>query len=406
VPLWGDAHFGLIDRYYAALAQLGQKAVTVVAAEIPWSGQRCFRDRLSPAYLYEHSIVHAERRTDGSLTWDFSTLDRLLALAAQHGIDREIEVFGLLNVWTDEAFGFGAIAPEAPDAIRVRCRDARSGAFDYLRTAQELSDFLRTLHDHLDTLGVLDRVRITADEPGDLEVFNARLAFIREAAPRFRYKVAINHYEFMEDAPPDVIDAVPVLPLACRDLALTRRLTDALHARGGRMLWYICCWPPIPNTFLHSPLVESRLIGWLTHRLGLDGFLRWAFCLWPEDPWKLVSWRAPHWKAGDMYFVLPGRDGAPVETLRYEAMRFAIQDYELLCLSERVLPPDQAQAVLAAAFAKVLSPGALSGLADPAAAQAEDLYSTDPDDFRAARRLVIEALAKPEGPLSAAETGP
>jgi hypothetical protein len=394
VPLWSDAHFGLIDRYYASLAQLGQKAVTIIAAEMPWSGQRCFRDRTYPSALYEHAIVNVTRDPSGQLGYDFRNLDRLLGLAAKHGMDDEIEVLGLLTIWTDEAFGFGKVAPDAPDAIRVRCTDQHTGTITYLRTARELGAFIRALHDHLAGKGLLDRVRIAADEPSDLDAFNERLAFVQDAAPGFKYKVAINHYEFLEEAPPEVLDAVPVLPLACRDPALTAQLADTLHARGGRLFWYVCCWPPIPNTFLHSPLVEGRLHGWLTAYLKLDGFLRWAFCLWPADPWQRVSWRAPHWNAGDMYFVLPGRDGAPVETLRYEALRVAAQDYELLRMVERTLPAEQAQAVLADAFALILRPDAMSGLADVASTQAEALYSLDPQDYQAAHRLLLEALAQ------------
>jgi hypothetical protein len=397
VPLWSDAHFGLIDGYYASLAQLGQKAVTVIATEIPWSGQRCFRDRAYPSYLYEHAIVDVTRDPSGQLDFSFQKLDRLLALAARHGMDREIEVLGLLNIWTDEEFGFGKVAPDSPDAIRVRCYDHSTGTITYLRTARELQTFIRALHDHLSGKGLLERVRIAADEPSDLDAFNARLAFVRSAAPGFKYKAAINHFEFLEEAPPEVIDAVPVLPLACRDPALTAQLADRLHARGGRLSWYVCCWPPIPNTFLHSPLVEGELHGWLTYRLKLDGFLRWAFCLWPADPWRRVSWRAPHWNAGDMFFVLPGKDGMPVETLRYEALRAAAQDYELLKLVERTLPGDRARAVLGEAFSRILRTDDIQDLADVASARAETLYSLDPQDYQDARRLLLAQIAQAGG---------
>ncbi|UCC63583.1 MAG: DUF4091 domain-containing protein [Anaerolineae bacterium] len=394
LPLWSDAHFTLIDRYYACLAQLGQKAVSLVAAELPWSGQRCFRDRTYPAYLFEHAVVDVTRDGSGRLHFDYSRMDRLLALAARHGMDKEIEIFGLLNVWVDEAFGFGPVAPDAPDAIRVRCYDRQTGTMTYLLRADELSAFIRALHDRLREKGWLDRVRVIADEPADLDVFNARLAFLKAAAPGFKYKVAINHFEFMENAPPEVVDAVPVLPLACQDPALTAGLAGRLRARGGRMLWYVCCWPPIPNTFLHSPLVEGQLHGWLTFYLKLDGLLRWAFCLWPADPWRRASWRAPHWSAGDMFFVLPGRDGAPVETLRYEALRTAAQDYELLKLAERTLPAAEAQVAIERAFARILRAGSIRDLARVGTARAEELYSLDPRDYQAARRLVLEAIAR------------
>ena len=394
VPLWSDAHFALIDRYYDSLAQLGQRAVTVIATEIPWSGQRCFRDRGYPSYLFEHAIIDVSRDEAGGLHFDYTKMDRMLNLAAKHGIDREIEVIGLLNIWVDEAYGFGKVAPDAPDAIRVRCYDQATGAITYLRTADELSLFIRALYDHLQAQGVLERVRVAADEPSDLDAFNERLAFVKAAAPGFKYKVAINHFEFLEDAPPEMMDAVPVLPLACQDLDLTAELTERLHARGGRMLWYVCCWPPIPNTFIHSPLVEGRLHGWLTFYLKLVGFLRWNFCLWPAEPWRRVSWRAPAFSAGDMFFVLPGKDGAPVETLRYEAMRAAAQDYELLKLAERTLPADEVQALLDEAFARILRTESIEDFAQLGTAKAEDLYSLDPGDYQAARQLVLEAIAR------------
>ncbi len=392
VALWSDTHFAVIERYFASLAGLGQKALTVIAGEIPWSGQKCFRDPGYPSYLFEHAIVEVLRKADGSLACDFSNLDRLLELAARHRLDREIDLFGLINIWQDEESGFGKPAADCPDAVRVRCLDETSGSIGYMRRADEIQVYIRLLHDHLQDKGLLERVRVFADEPSDLELYNQRLAFVRQAAPGFKYSAAINHYEFIEEAPTELLDAVPVLPLACRDPQQTRLLAERLHSRGGLLTWYICCWPPIPNTFMHSPLVEGRLLGWLNHALGLDGFLRWAFCLWPAEPWKRPSWRAPEWFAGDMYFVLPGPDGGPVETLRYEALRCAVQDYELLRLVETSLPPAEAQAVIEQARLLIFKTADLQDFARVGEVNAAQLYSLDPDDYEAAQVLLLTAL--------------
>ena len=95
-----------------------------------------------------------------------------------------------------------------------------------------------------------------------------------------------------------------------------------------------------------------------------------------------------------MFFVLPGKDGAPVETLRYEAMRAAAQDYELLKLAERALPVDEAQTLFDRAFARILRTESIEDFAQLGTARAEDLYSLDPGDYHAARRLVFEAIAQ------------
>jgi hypothetical protein len=343
-------------------------------------------------------LVETKRLADGSLRCDFSRLDRLLELAARRRIDREIDLFGLLNIWTDEEYGFGKPAPDAPDAVRVRVLDEASGGISYLQQAEEIQAYIRLLHDHLAGKGLLERVRVFADEPADLELFNQRLAFVRQAAPGFRYSAALNHFEFLETAPPDLLDAVPILNLACADPALTRELGARLHARGGRLTFYVCCWPPVPNTFMQSPLVEGRLLGWLTHLLGLDGFLRWAFCLWPADPWKRPGWRAPEWSAGDMYFVLPGPDGAPVETLRYEALRSAVQDFELLKLSERSLGEQAAQEAVARAQSIIFKRLDLPAFAQQKPGAADEFYalqhsySHEPVDYERAQSILLDAL--------------
>lgn len=392
-PLWSDAHFSILERYFASLAALGQKALTVIATDMPWSGQRCFRDEHYPSYIYEHAIVDVRRDAQGKLQCDFAKLERLLQLAADYGMDREIEVFGLLNIWVDTERGFGKVVPDAPDSIRVRCYDESSGAMTLLRTAEELKIFIRALATFFDETGRMERVRITADEPADVELFTERLQFVREAAPAFRYKVAINHYEFMEQAEPEVVDWVPNLNNAFVDPDLTRALTTKLRAQGGKMCWYICCGPPIPNTFLRSPLPEARLLGWLTHYLDLDGFLRWAFCLWPAKPYERISYRAPFWSAGDMHFVLPGPDGMPVETLRYEALRAGIQDYALLQALVPKLGKADAAAVLERAFAKLLRCESVAEFVGADPSQAVALYSLDPGDYDAAMEIVLAALS-------------
>ena len=58
--------------------------------------------------------------------------------------------------------------------------------------------------------------------------------------------------------------------------------------------------------------------------VGLDGFLRWAWNSWPEDPVRDGSFRG--WRAGDTYLVYPG--GAP--SFRFLEMRNGIATAEKL----------------------------------------------------------------------------
>lgn len=427
-PLWSDRHFALIDHYLCPLAELGQKCISVVATEMPWVGQQCYLETANVSALYEHAVLHvyetipAEHSREERLKIDFQHFDRLLTLAKKHHMDAEIEVFGLLSVWRDPEHGFGGpvaaaanpssrhrhrkrnvVSPDAQanttdetvDAWRIRCVNRDTGAVRYLRRVAEIEQFLTLFHSHCVVLGVADRVRVCADEPRDVRVFNAQLQFLHRLAPRFRIKLALNDLAFFHVTPPQVVDYVPLLPLVCADVDATRRMKAHVRdERGGRFCWYVCCHPPFPNQFVSSPLVEGELVGYVTFFLELDGFLRWNYCLWPVRPWETLQWRTPMWPVGDMYFVLPGLDGFPVETLRFEALRFAVQAYELLQLAQDALTP-VALAQLKDEVAQLIwrTTDFAHFCQCDTDTRASDLYSLDPMDFQRARARIIDTLA-------------
>jgi len=96
----------------------------------------------------------------------------------------------------------------------------------------------------------------------------------------------------------------------------------ARAARGATTTYYVCCNPAKPNNFVFSPPVEGRWISWYAAAAGYDGFLRWAYEAWPEDPVRDA--RFGSWPAGDCYLVYPGANSC----VRFEKLREGIADYE------------------------------------------------------------------------------
>ncbi len=389
VPLWSEAHWQLIEAYGRELARLGQKAITIIASDSPWAGQRCRRDVDYPSALHEYNIVHIACRASGELVFDFSRLDRYVETYLRLGIDQEIEVIGLLAAWDDE---FGRPLTDHPDNIRLACHDEPSGRITWLRSQGELRQYLAALREHLIERGWWEIVRFTADEPADVATFRRRLDFLHDACPGAKAKVPCNHAEFMGEFLDPVADWVPNLDCLSADREATCRLQQAVQARGDRFLWYVCCGPARPNNFITSPTIESRFQGWFTAWAGLDGFLRWAFTCWPADPWRRPGYRFPGWPSGDMFFVYPGRDGRPVRSIRNEALLFGIQDYELIALArERAQSDPAVQQALQAAFARIVR-AEWAEFAEVNSRRPETLYSLDPADYEAARKLLIDAL--------------
>lgn len=383
VHLWSDEHFKVLENYVKSLAELGQKAITIIASEIPWSGQRCYRVKNYLSDLFEYNMVRVEKDRSG-YHYDFSIVERYIDLCMKYGIDREIEVFGLINIWLDPEYGYTGVAEDYPDGIRIRYYDREDGCFKYMRKGEDIKSYIKSLEEFFIKKGLIDKVRIVADEPGDIEKYRKSLETIKEVAGSFKFKAAINHPEFIDEFKDTITDFVPVLPGVCEKWELLKRLQKEID---GRLLWYVCCWPPYPNTFISSPLIESRLIGIFTAFIGLDGFLRWNYTVWPENPRERISYRFPYWRAGDTNFVYPGRDGRPILTLRYKNLKRGIEDYELIMMLK-----ERSEDTLNSLWSKIFKTEKIEDFHPSSGKSPDLLYSLDSKDYREFRKLILEAL--------------
>lgn len=391
VPLWSEEHWRLIEVYAQEMARLGQKAITIIASDSPWAGQRCRRNPEYPSTLHEYNIIGVSRGRDGALRFDFSRLDRYVEIYMRLGIDREIGVIGVLAAWDDT---FGRPLQDYPDNIRLACYDEATGCITWLRTKSELGQYLAALRAHLVQRGWWDITRFLADEPSDAALFRQRVDFVREVCPGVRIKVPANRVDIVEPFLDDVNDWIPQLEGIGADVDAFQRARAAVQSRGDRFAWYVCCHPARPNNFITSPSIEARFQGWYTAWANLDGFLRWAYTCWPADPWRRPGWRFPDWKTGDMFFVYPGKDGLPVRSLRNETLLLGIQDFELITMARRRAAGNPAlQNALQAAFARIVR-GGLGDFVHLADKRPEALYSLDPADYNGARQAIISCLVQ------------
>lgn len=375
-PLWSDAHFAVLEQYVRSLGELGQKAATIVASDIPWQGQGCVNEERRGADLYEYNIISVTKDGSGAFHYDYTAMQRYIDLCAKYGVDREISVYGLCNVW---ALAGEDVAPDYPDGVRISYIDETDGCRRFMHTAAEIDDYIRSLHDYFRATGQLEKVRLAADEPGDVEKYRRILMHIFEIAPGFHCKAAINHAEFIGEFGKEVYDFAPYIDCLLQEYDKIRRYKETMA--GKRFLWYVCCGPDFPNTFLRSGLTESYLIGVLTSFAGLDGFLRWNYTVFNDDPRADI--RYGNFAAGDTNFVYPAKNGAPLRTLRYKALHRGIELYELLERAKETAP-DAAKA----AFDTLLH----ADKWDDPAARHELPATLDYDAYAKVRRNLICAL--------------
>lgn len=325
VPLWGEAYFGLIDQMADKLAAIGQKAVTVIAGEIPWKGWFNYIVKDYPANLYEYSMIPIRKNMEGTLICDFSILDRYLACFEKYGINQEINLFGLLGVWKPPYFPLNEQSGHS-EKIVLRYFDESTDKIAFIEQVADFTAYLKQLVSHLKEVGVWERTYVTADEPKSHEVkaFIQAVNDLKAIEPSIQIKVAFEK-ESVLNALESVID-YPVTSFYCT----CNNQQRLLEKFGKKLNYYICNYPTKPNTFLHSPLLETRVQGLLAYYFKTDGLLRWALNCWPTNVRTDIRYNTGALPIGDNCLIYPGYNGDLLLSLRYKQLLRGIEDFWLL----------------------------------------------------------------------------
>ena len=133
-------------------------------------------------------------------------------------------------------------------------------------------------------------------------------------------------------------------------------LADRYRAAGKEVWWYTCCSPryPYANVAPYSyPVVECRLMGWLTRLVRADGFLYWHVNYWrgtgkmDERETYFPGWRTDTFPRahGDGVFLYPGREHV-LSGIRLANVRDGVEDYEWLRLAAEKVGRNAVEAVM------------------------------------------------------------
>ncbi len=155
-------------------------------------------------------------------------------------------------------------------------------------------------------------------------------------------------------------------------------------ALGDKVLVYTCLIPG--GKWLNRLLDQERLrevyFGWGAAKYHSFGFLHWGLNQYDADPWlqTVVHHPAPgaggnnFLPAGDTHIIYPGEEG-PLSSVRFEAHRVGIEDYELLTdLAGK--DPQKASQLIDSLFCSYTT------------------YNTSVKTYREVRRQLLEAVMK------------
>ena len=249
-------HYAAMRPVYELLATAGQKTITVPILDQPWDHQ-CF-----DAY---HSMVDDP---------DFRTFDEYVRFCLDCGLGPDISCYSLCP-WT------------LGKDIDTDGLERRWGSF------------LDRFAAHLKEKGWYARTLMAMDERKPEDVRKV-VDFVHRHAPGMRISMAGNRKP--SDFKGIDIDIYAQILHHVTDDFLAE--APMRRAKGFMTTCYVCCSPVYPNTFMSSGSGEAFWLGAYPAMCGLDGFLRWAWNSWPQDPKGDATFG--DWRAGDTFLCYPG----------------------------------------------------------------------------------------------------
>jgi hypothetical protein len=294
VILWSEEHFARMKPLMTMLAEAGQKCITTSIVHKPWDGQT--QDHFN-------SMIDWKKKRDGSWEYDYTDFDRWVEFAHETGITEQINCYTMV-----------------PWEMSFRFYDEEQGRFDTLKAlsgTQEYNDlwkpFLVDFARHLKSKNWFEKTTIAMDER-PMEDMKHVINLVKSVDPEYKITLAGDYHEEIAD---EIFDLCLTSSINLPKEVMAKRSSDGKHTT-----YYTCCVEPYPNNFTFSPPAEGTWQAWHAANKGYNGYLRWAYNSWVNNP--MIDSRFRSWPAGDTYLVYPDARSS----IRFERIREGIQDFE------------------------------------------------------------------------------
>lgn len=289
-----DTHFNYLSDSLTAYRETGGTAVTATIVEEAWNHQ---------SFYGNPSMIKWFRRTDGTFSFDYSWYDRWVSYAVHLGILNPSAGIGSIQCYSivpwENQIGYTDLA-----SGQYRTERFTPGTREWNILWKEfLTDFLN----HSEEMGWLDLTYIAMDERKIEELIPAvdLIHSVRseKSGKRFRIFSALNYNRQNDPSFTDRIDDISVaLCHIDQESSLFRRFTAHRRTLGLKTTIYNCTGI-YPGSFLYNDPAENEWMMWYTLAQGADGFLRWAWDNWTDDPLGGNSYSA--FEPGDCWYVYP-----------------------------------------------------------------------------------------------------
>ena len=179
-----------------------------------------------------------------------------------------------------------------------------------------------------------------SDEPsvGALPRYLEIRALLKPMLGEYKIFDALSDFEFSSGGAVDM----PVVE--------TQHATPFLQNKVEHLWVYYCLgdgYNGLSNRFMSMPSWRTRIIGIQLYAVGCEGLLHWGYNYYNTalseeyiNPYVITdAWGS--FQSGDSFVVYPGKDGAPLDSVRHEVLFEGFQDYAMLKLLEGRIGRDE-----------------------------------------------------------------
>lgn len=332
VEAFSERHWEWIDRYVQSAVRHGVNMILTPVFTPPLDTE-IGHER--PTMQLVDVLKLGDRYTFG-----LDKLDRWVELCLERGV----QYFEISHLFTQWGAKHAPKIMAQEDGVLKRIFGWETDALgDEYRNF--LSQFLPVLLSFCEGKQLRGRVYFhISDEPhgNDLSRYQDISRFIRSLIGDYPVMDALSDFSFYQSGAVE-------RPIPSNDVI------DVFIENKVEGLWtYYCCAQyknGVANRFFNMPSVRNRILGVQMYKYNLVGFLHWGFNFW----YSARSLKAVNpftntdayysFPSGDAFLVYPGEDG-PIDSIRYEVFREALQDLRALQTLENRIGRERTLALL------------------------------------------------------------
>ena len=295
-----DEHLELMRGSMEEYASMGGHTAVANMVDEPWNHQ---------SYSEDQGMVEITKNRDGTWSFDYTMYDKWIKFMIDTGVVNPTEGIGRISAYSIVPWENRVAYTDESTGKEVRLTfDVGSTEWTSFWTAY-LTDFAK----HSQTNGWLDITYIALDERevSDLTAAVNLIDTIKldDSSKRaFHISSALNSQAASDYDLSDRIDYVSVRQLN-NSIYTTRTLADHRTSLGLLTSFYTCTGDN-PSNFATDDPGENYWQMWRILATHTDGFMRWAWDNWVEDPYTSIDFTSSgsvvgKWEPGDGWFIYP-----------------------------------------------------------------------------------------------------